>query len=123
MSQRRGACPALFTPMRTGDGLLARILPAEHIAPAPFAALCAAARRHGNGSIEVSARGSLQVRGLTAASSPRFAEEVAALGVAALGVPILSDPLPDDPAALIDAAAMAAELRTAIAGVNLMLGP
>ena len=105
MSQRRGACPALFTPMQTGDGLLARILPAEDIAPAAFAALCAAARRHGNGTIEVSGRGSLQVRGLTAASAPRFADEVATLGIAALGVPILSDPLPDDPAALIDAAA------------------
>ena len=115
MSQRRGACPALFTPMQTGDGLLARILPAEGITPAAFAAFCAAARRHGNGTIEVSARGSLQVRGLTVASAPRFADEVAALGIAALGVPVLSDPLPDDPAALIDAAALAANLRAAIA--------
>jgi precorrin-3B synthase len=123
MSQRRGACPALFTPMQTGDGLLARILPAEGITPAAFAALCVAARRHGNGTIEVSARGSLQVRGLTTASAPRFADEVATLGVAALGVPILSDPLPDDPAALIDAATMAAELRTAIADANLLLAP
>ena len=123
MSQRRGACPALFTPMQTGDGLLARILPAEDIAPAAFAALCAAARRHGNGTIEVSGRGSLQVRGLTAASAPRFADEVATLGIAALGVPILSDPLPDDPAALIDAAATAVELRTAIADANLLLAP
>lgn len=123
MSQRRGACPALFTPMQTGDGLLARILPAEGITPAAFAAFCAAARRHGNGTIEVSARGSLQVRGLTVASAPRFADEVAALGVAALGVPVLSDPLPDDAAALIDAGALAANLRTAIADANLILAP
>jgi precorrin-3B synthase len=123
MSQRRGACPALFTPMQTGDGLLARILPAEGITPAAFAAFCAAARRHGNGTIEVSARGSLQVRGLTVASAPCFADEVAALGIAALGVPVLSDPLPDDPAALIDAAALAANLRTAIADANITLAP
>jgi precorrin-3B synthase len=123
MSQRRGACPALFTPMQTGDGLLARILPAEGITPAAFAAFCAAAQRHGNGTIEISARGSVQVRGLTVASAPRFADEVAALDIAAPGVPILSDPLPDDPAALIDAGALAAELRTAIADANLVLAP
>ena len=121
MSQRRGACPALFTPMQTGDGLLARIVPAERITPGAFAAFCAAARRHGNGTIEVSARGSMQVRGLTAASAPRFADEVAALDIAALGVPVLSDPLPDDPVALIDAGAMAAKLRTAIAKTDLAL--
>jgi precorrin-3B synthase len=123
MSQRRGACPALLTPMQTGDGLLARMLPAEGITPTAFAAFCAAAPRHGNGTIEISARGSLQVRGLTVASAPRFADEVAALGVAAFGVPVLSDPLPHDPAALIDAAAMAAKLRTAIADANLVLAP
>jgi precorrin-3B synthase len=123
MSQRRGACPALFTPMQTGDGLLARLLPAERITPAAFVAFCAAARRHGNGTIEVSARGSMQVRGLTAASAPRFADEVAALDIAALGVPVLSDPLPDDPVALIDAGAMAAKLRTAIAKTDLALAP
>ncbi|MFZ0838474.1 MAG: precorrin-3B synthase [Xanthobacteraceae bacterium] len=123
MSHRRGACPALFTPMQTGDGLLARILPAEGITPAAFAAFCAAARRHGNGTIEVSARGSLQVRGLTVASAPRFADEVAALGIAALGVPVLSDPLPDNPAALIDAAALAANLRAAIADANIVPAP
>jgi precorrin-3B synthase len=109
--------------MQTGDGLLGRILPAEGITPAAFAAFCAAARRHGNGTIEVSARGSLQVRGLTGTSAPCFAEEVAALGVAALGVPVLSDPLPQDPAALIDAGAVAAALRTAIADANLALAP
>jgi precorrin-3B synthase len=123
MTQRRGACPALFTPMQTGDGLLARILPTGAITPSAFAAFCAAVQRHGNGTIEISARGSLQVRGLTAASAPDFADEVAAFHIAALGVPVLSDPLPDDPAALIDADALAAKLRTAIAAANLTLAP
>jgi precorrin-3B synthase len=123
MSQRRGTCPALFTPMQTGDGLLARIQPAEAITPAAFAAFCAAAQQHGNGTIEVSARGSLQVRGLTVASAPGFADEVATLDVVVLGVPILSDPLPDDPAVLIDSGAIAARLRTAIAEANLTLAP
>jgi precorrin-3B synthase len=33
MNTRRGACPALFTPMQTGDGLLVRIVPADAITP------------------------------------------------------------------------------------------
>jgi precorrin-3B synthase len=120
---RRGACPALFTPMQTGDGLLARIVPADCITPAAFVAFCEAARRHGNGTIEVTARGSLQVRGLTEDTAARFASEVAALGVAADGVPVMSDPLADDPAALVDAPAIATMLRAAIARAELALAP
>ena len=56
--------------------------------------LCAAARRHGNGIIEVTSRGSIQVRGLNAASAPRFADAIAALGIAAEdGIPVLSNAL------------------------------
>ena len=62
---RRGACPGLSAPMPTGDGLLVRFMPAEDIALEAFVALCAAARAHGNGTVEVTARGSLQIRGLT----------------------------------------------------------
>ena len=39
---------------------------------AAFAGLCAAARKHGNGTMEISARGNLQVRGLTPRSAPLF---------------------------------------------------
>ena len=39
MNTRRGACPALFTPMQTGDGLLVRIVPADAITPTAFAAV------------------------------------------------------------------------------------
>jgi precorrin-3B synthase len=65
--------------METGDGLLVRFAPEDAIAPADFIALCAAARTHGNGTIEITARGSLQVRGLTPRSAPLFARAVAAL--------------------------------------------
>ena len=73
-SQRRGACPGLSAPMPTGDGLLVRLLPIGTIPLAAFKHLCAAARRHGNGIIEVTGRGSIQVRGLNAASARRFAD-------------------------------------------------
>jgi precorrin-3B synthase len=87
----RGACPGLSAPMQTGDGLLVRLRPAAPIPLDAMAGLCEAARRHGNGTIEVSARGSLQVRGLTPNSAPLFASAVAELGIAAHeGVPVIA---------------------------------
>src|SRR5580704_6462810 len=117
LPQRRGACPGLSAPMTTGDGLLVRLLPVGTIALDAFIGLCATARQHGNGIVEVTSRGSVQIRGLSAASAPRFAAAVAALGIAAWdGIPVLTDPLaglgPDE---IIDAAALAADLRLALA--------
>jgi len=103
--------------MPTGDGLLVRLQPIGTIPLAAFVKLCAAARAHGNGVIEITARGSIQVRGLNAASAPRFAETVAALGIAAEdGIPVLSNALAGlDPEEILDAAALAADLRRALA--------
>ena len=117
LPQRRGACPGLSAPMTTGDGLLVRLLPIGTIALDAFAALCAAARQHGNGIIEVTSRGSIQIRGLSAASAPRFAAAVAALGIAAGdGIPVLINPLAGlDAEDIIDAGALAADLRLALA--------
>jgi precorrin-3B synthase len=70
VSHRRGFCPGLSRPLPTGDGLLVRIAPIGTIALDAFAALCGAARAHGNGIVEVTARGSIQVRGLSADSAP-----------------------------------------------------
>lgn len=91
---RRGACPALQSPMATGDGLLARLGPPKPPTPEGIKALCALARKHGNGIIEVTQRGNLQARGLSEASAPVFAEEAIALGLASGdGLPVLVDPL------------------------------
>src|SRR5262244_1882671 len=120
MILRRGACPGLSAPMATGDGLLARFAPLDCIPLDAFVALCAAARQHGNGTIEVTARGSLQVRGLTPRSAPAFTATVAALdGVD--GVPVIADPLAGHP--LIDSAGLAAAVRRAIADARLVLAP
>ena len=109
---RRGVCPGLSQPLSTGDGLLVRITPAGTIALDAFAALCAAARAHGNGIIEVTARGSIQVRGLSTQSAPRFADAIAALGIAADSVPIVCNPLAGlDAAESFDPSAFAAALR------------
>jgi precorrin-3B synthase len=99
----RGACPKLAAPMPTGDGLLARLVLAGPMSLRALASLCTAARTHGNGTMEISARGSLQVRGLTPATAPSFADRVSALGIdISDGVPVLADPLPGDPTTLID---------------------
>jgi precorrin-3B synthase len=109
--------------MPTGDGLLVRFMPADDIALDAFVALCTAARAHGNGTVEVTARGGLQIRGLTQRSAPLLASAIAALDIAAVdGVPVIADPLADDPAALIDAAGLASVVRQAIADARLALG-
>jgi precorrin-3B synthase len=121
---RRGACPGLSAPMATGDGLLVRFMPTDGIALDAFIALCAAARAHGNGTIEITARGSLQVRGLSPRSAPAFALAVGALDIAAAdGVSIIIDPLADDPDVLIDTIGLASTLRRAIANARLALAP
>jgi precorrin-3B synthase len=126
-SSRRGACPSLAAPMPTGDGMLVRIVTTgSTIGFRPWAALCAAARRHGNGIVEITVRGSIQVRGLSPQSAPDFAQAVAALDIAAAGIPILLDPLAHlDPHALIDANRPAADLRGRLAEASFaaMLGP
>ena len=122
---RRGACPGLSAPMPTGDGLLARLLPVGTIPLKDFTGLCAAAREHGNSVIEVTARGSLQVRGLTQASAPRFAAAVAALNIAAQdGIPVLCNPLAGlDPDEIVDAAALGVDLRRALSRTPLAVRP
>ncbi|CAN7543080.1 precorrin-3B synthase [Neorhizobium sp. LjRoot104] len=81
LDMRRGACPALSAPMMTGDGLLARVALTDAITPAQLAELCRLARRHGNGILDISARGNLQVRGLSETSAPLLDAEVRALNL------------------------------------------
>jgi precorrin-3B synthase len=103
--------------MPTGDGLLVRLQPIGTVPCAAFVALCAAARRHGNGVIEVTSRGNIQIRGLGVQSAPRFAADVAALDIAADdGVSVLCNPLAGLEAdECVDTAALADELRRALA--------
>jgi precorrin-3B synthase len=115
---RRGLCPGLSQPMATGDGLLVRLTPTgATMSCEAFAALCTAARNCGNGVIEITSRGSIQIRGLTEDSVKSFAAAVAGIDLAfGEGPPVLSDPLAGlDPEESVDASAIAADLRRAIA--------
>jgi precorrin-3B synthase len=110
--------------MPTGDGLLVRLSPARTLTLDAVAGLCTAVRGHGNGIVEVTARGSIQVRGLTAASAPAFARAVAMLGIDGNGhVPVITDPLAGlVPDAALDADALAAALRDALAATGWVAG-
>ncbi len=118
MPLQRGACPGLSAPMATGDGLLVRLQPVGTVSLAAFAVLCAVSRRHGNGVIEVTSRGNIQIRGLAERSASLFASDVAALAIAAAdGVSILCNPLAGlDADECIDTVTLADELRRVLGG-------
>ncbi len=77
----KGWCPSLLSPMQSGDGWLARVKPTGARLSAASARLIAdAARRHGNGHIDLTNRANLQIRGLSSHSA--FAEAIIAEGLA-----------------------------------------
>ncbi len=124
MSLRRGACPTLAAPMLTGDGWLAR-LAVEGLTPGQLGGLARAAGRFGNGRIEVTARGSLQVRGLTPETAVELDAAVADLGIAVeAGVPLLTGALAGlDPEEVADPRPLAAAIRERARGLVGRLAP
>jgi len=125
---RRGACPALSAPMQTGDGLLVRLNPLDAgLSPGMFAELCEAALRHGNGVVEVTGRGSLQIRGLTPQSAVLLAGDVERLGLAVrTGLPVEHGALAGlDPEEIADPRPLAGRIREAAGKAELerRLGP
>jgi precorrin-3B synthase len=127
MTLRRGVCPGLADPLPTGDGLLARLALARAIPLDACAALCTAAQEHGNGIIEITSRGSIQVRGLTATSAPAFAAAVKALDIVdAAGGRVLGNPLAGlDPHEIFDVTEVVDRLRDRIleSGLTAKLAP
>jgi precorrin-3B synthase len=69
--RRRGWCPGVRRPMMTGDGLLVRLHPFAGRVSADQARLIAqAARDYGNGHLDITARGNLQIRGVREETYP-----------------------------------------------------
>jgi precorrin-3B synthase len=115
----RGACPTVTSPMQTGDGLLARLTPHSPITIDKFVDICAASQTHGNGVIEITQRGSLQIRGLSQSSAPAFAQVIASLEIGVdEGPQLITSPLLGlDQEQLIDPGALRnliATLRSAL---------
>jgi precorrin-3B synthase len=114
--------------MQTGDGLLIRLSPASGaVSPKQLIGLCETALRHGNGIVEVTARGSFQFRGFSDSSARSFADDVETLGIAVrTGVPIDTSPLGGlDPAEVADPRPLVRRIAAGIteAGLTERLGP
>jgi precorrin-3B synthase len=116
----KGWCPGLFTPMQSGDGWLVRVQPRRSRLSALDARLIAdAAARHGNGIIELTNRGNLQIRGLTPASAMLFASEMVAAGLVGADHYILLSPLAgDDPGVDAQTIPIADALDGLLAGLD-----
>lgn len=81
-TMRRGWCPGTLRPMLTGDGLLVRLhLPRNALTPAQLAYIAELASRHGNGQIEISGRGNLQLRGIREEAHPALVDDLLAAGL------------------------------------------
>ncbi|MBY5750007.1 precorrin-3B synthase [Rhizobium leguminosarum] len=115
--RRRGACPALAAPMPTGDGLLVRLRPAGGaLTLSQFASLARSAAAHGNGILEITARGNLQIRGLRPETVGQLAADVDAAGITVPDGPAIeTSPLHGiDPEEICDPAAMEMALRSTL---------
>ena len=123
--QRRGACPSLPEPMETGDGLLARLALAAPMTPHQLAGLARLACNLGNGLVEVTSRGKLQIRGLTPVSAPHLAGGLNALGIAVRqGFPIEISALAGlDPTEAFDPRGLADEISDGAAELMGRLAP
>ncbi|BAI76155.1 precorrin-3B synthase (plasmid) [Azospirillum sp. B510] len=79
--RRRGACPGVLAPMRVGDGLLLRVRIPAGVLPADHARRIAElGDRYGNGLIDLSQRGNLQLRGISADGLEPVTEALRAMG-------------------------------------------
>ena len=80
---KRGWCPTVHEPMPSGDGLLIRVKPfGGRLSSAMLRTLPDIAASCGNGAIELTGRGNIQLRGLSAATAPRAAQALVAAGLA-----------------------------------------
>lgn len=111
--------------MQTGDGLLARLrLAAPDITPAQLRQLAEAAATFGNGTVEITARGNLQMRGLPPDAVAPFARAIAALVPIETGLVVAVPPLAgDDPLEFTDPRPLARAIKTLSAPLDARLGP
>lgn len=78
----RGWCPGLARPMASGDGLLARIHPPlGALTPQQALVLAEAAHKEGNGLIDITSHGNLQIRGVRAETHAALRARLSPLGL------------------------------------------
>lgn len=78
----RGWCPGARRPMMAGDGLVVRVRPPlGQLTPDQAEGLADLAQSHANGSIELTSRANLQLRGVAPGDHPGLIAGLAALGL------------------------------------------
>ena len=78
----KGWCPGALRPMESGDGWVVRVrVPGGRMTAAQAKGIAAAAARHGNGLIDLSARANVQLRGVTADSHAPLIGDLRDLGL------------------------------------------
>jgi precorrin-3B synthase len=118
---RRGWCPSTLRPMEAGDGWLVRLHPpGGTLTPAQLQRVARLAEETGNGLVEISGRGNLQIRGVRPQAHPALVEALLAeelVDEAGGNGPqrlVLTSPLAGhDASDPIDAAALAADIERA----------
>ena len=79
--RRRGTCPGVLAPMQVGDGFLLRVRVPAGVLPADHARRIAElGDRYGNGLIDLSHRGNLQLRGIAADALEPVTDALRAMG-------------------------------------------
>lgn len=115
---RRGWCPSVLRPMETGDGLLVRLHPrAARLNALQAHAVADAARACGNGLIDLSSRGNLQIRGVRPETHAKLVGLLSQAGLDDAARPrvcIISPLAGVDPSELVDGASLADEIEAAL---------
>ena len=76
----RGWCPSAHRPMMSGDGLVVRVRPRmARLTAAQAVGLCDVAEHYGNGTIDLTNRANLQVRGVAEGDHAPMLDDLAAL--------------------------------------------
>ena len=115
----RGWCPGALRPMATGDGLLVRLHPrGGRLTMAELRLIAGLARGTGNGLVDLTRRGNLQIRGVSPESHGVLVEGLVAGGLVApdeqdgpYRLTVVSPLAGRDPDELLDAAALAAAIE------------
>lgn len=80
--QVKGWCPGAYRPMMSGDGLVVRVRPVcARLDTDQIAGLTAAAQRFGNGTLELTNRANLQIRGVPEVHHQDLIDTLAGLGL------------------------------------------
>ena len=78
----KGWCPGAHRPMMSGDGLVVRVRPwLSELSTAQVLGLCDAARRFGSGTLDLTSRANIQIRGVAEADHAALIDALEALGL------------------------------------------